>query len=272
MKKIGFVDYYIGEWHANNYPNWIKNAAEAMGEDFKVSYVWAEDFVSHVSETTTDDWCAKFGAEKCETIEELCEKSDYIVILAPSDPDKHLGYAEKVLPYGKNTYIDKTFAPDYETAVKIFDIAKKYGTKFFSSSALRYGTELDGLEAKESVATTGAGGTLNEYSIHQVEMVIRLLHADVISVKGVQDGETQRFYCEFEGGKKATISYDHSFSFSVSVDGGEPIPMKSNFFQKLLDDVLRFFVTGETSFDINETLQAMKLRDLVLSEQSKLEA
>ena len=30
-KKIGFVDLYISEWHANNYPNWIKNAAEAMG-------------------------------------------------------------------------------------------------------------------------------------------------------------------------------------------------------------------------------------------------
>lgn len=23
MKKIGFVDYFLDEWHANNYPVWI---------------------------------------------------------------------------------------------------------------------------------------------------------------------------------------------------------------------------------------------------------
>ena len=26
MKKIGFVDYYLSEWHANNYPAWIEEA------------------------------------------------------------------------------------------------------------------------------------------------------------------------------------------------------------------------------------------------------
>ena len=33
------------------------------------------------------------------------------------------------LSYGKPTYIDKTFAPDYQTAKEIFDIAKQYGVK-----------------------------------------------------------------------------------------------------------------------------------------------
>ena len=26
MKKVGFVDYFLDEWHANNYPEMIKNA------------------------------------------------------------------------------------------------------------------------------------------------------------------------------------------------------------------------------------------------------
>ena len=26
MKKIGFIDYYLDEWHANNYPQFIKDA------------------------------------------------------------------------------------------------------------------------------------------------------------------------------------------------------------------------------------------------------
>ena len=41
MKTIGFVDYYISEWHADNYPKWIKEANEKLGEDFKLEYVWA---------------------------------------------------------------------------------------------------------------------------------------------------------------------------------------------------------------------------------------
>ena len=119
MKKIGFIDYYISEWHANNYPKWISEASERLGEDFKVSYAWAELDVSPVDGVTTDEWCEKFGAEKCETLAELCEKSDVILLLAPSNPEKHLQYAKAVLPYGKTTYIDKTFAPDLATAEEI---------------------------------------------------------------------------------------------------------------------------------------------------------
>lgn len=27
MKKIGFIDYFLDEWHANNYPDWIRETA-----------------------------------------------------------------------------------------------------------------------------------------------------------------------------------------------------------------------------------------------------
>ena len=64
MKKIGFVDYYISEWHANNYPKWIAEACERLGVEYKVAYAWAELDVSPVDGLTTDDWCKKFGAEK----------------------------------------------------------------------------------------------------------------------------------------------------------------------------------------------------------------
>ena len=120
MKRVGFIDYYIGESHANNYPGWFKEICEKSGLDYGVAYVWAELDVSPVTGETTDEWCAKTGAVRCETMKELCEKSDVIVVLAPSNPEKHLGYAQAVLPYGKRTYIDKTFAPNLPTAQEIF--------------------------------------------------------------------------------------------------------------------------------------------------------
>ena len=171
-KKIGFVDYYISEWHANHYPEWIAQANEALGTDYEVAYAWAELETSPLDGVTTAQWCEKFGAVPCDTIAELCRKSDFIIVLAPSDPQKHLQYASEVLPFGKRTYIDKTFAPDYATAKAIFDIAKAHNTPFFSSSALRYATEIAGIAPLRSMILTGGGSNFNEYSIHLVEMMV----------------------------------------------------------------------------------------------------
>ena len=119
MKKIGFVDYYISEWHANNYPIWIKEECEKAGLDYAVAYAWAERDDSSFDGRNTDGWCKDFGAERCGSIDELCEKSDVVLVLAPSNPETHLRFAEKVLPYKKRTYIDKTFAPDYDFCMTV---------------------------------------------------------------------------------------------------------------------------------------------------------
>ena len=39
MKKIGFIDYYLDEWHANNYPKFIK---DAVGDEFVIAYAYGE--------------------------------------------------------------------------------------------------------------------------------------------------------------------------------------------------------------------------------------
>ncbi len=150
MKKIGFVDYYIDEWHANNYPIWIKKLCEQNDQEFVVAYAWAEVDRFNEADRSTAEWCKDFQVQQCNTLEELCEKSDYIIVLAPSNPEKHLEYAKKVLLYGKRTYIDKTFAPDYATAKEIFAIGKRYNTPFFTSSALRYAEELNEVYAKSA--------------------------------------------------------------------------------------------------------------------------
>lgn len=120
MRKIGLVDLYLSEWHANHYPAWIKEASTTLGETYEVAYAWAEEDISPIDGRTTAEWCETFLVEACKTLSELCEKSDCIMILVPSNPETHLRYAEAVLPYKKPTYIDKTFAEDHKTAQKIF--------------------------------------------------------------------------------------------------------------------------------------------------------
>jgi hypothetical protein len=222
---------------------------------------------------STAEWCEKFGAEKCDTIEELCEKSDVIVILSPSNPETHLRYAEAVLKYGKRTYIDKTFAPDTKTAKEIFALGERYNTPFFSTSALRYATELDSVDGPDSMLVTGGGSNLPEYFIHIGEMIVKKMGA-IKSVKATQNGTQWIIQAKTESGKDATMIYGSAMPYNayMTKEGKEVWKsIKSPFFDGLIADMLNFFESGNASFDPSETLDVMKLRDAVLKAVENLD-
>lgn len=276
MKKIGLVDYYISEWHANNYPKWFKEICEKDNLEYEVAYAWAEEYVSPVNGENTDQWCKRNNVERCLTIEELCEKSDYIIILSPSNPEKHLGYAEKVLPFGKPTYIDKTFSPDYKTALEIYALGEKYNTPFFSSSALRYATELDDIIGRKSVVAMGGGALFDEYLVHLVEMVVKVMDAKATRLCVDKQGEKQyNVRVDFEGDKTATMIFyppmPHAIS-SAREDGKESVfrLCQSETFKGLLSDILRFFSTGEVSFSADQTKEIMKIREFAIKGAEEL--
>jgi hypothetical protein len=268
MKKIGFIDYYLSEWHANNYPQWIREANEVLGTDYEVAYAWGELDLSPKYGETSAQWCEKMGVELCATIEEVCEKSDVLLILAPSDPDRHLPYATTALRYGKPTYIDKTFAPNLVDAQKIFALASTYNTPFFSTSALRYAEELADLGEISRLIVTGGGGNLPEYLVHQVEMAVLLLGAPAKNARVESHGNQTVAFVELEGGKEATFIYAPKLPFSVSTEAPDGTPayraIKSDFFRGLIADILRFYESGKPSFDTAQTLEVMRMRDMIL--------
>ena len=269
MKKIGFVDYYVSEWHANSYPAWIKEACAKLRLQYEVSYVWAERDVSPYDGRTTDEWCRAYGAERCDTIDELCQKSDVVVILAPSDPDKHFGYCAEVFKHGKRTYVDKTFAPDLKTAKEIFALAEQYGTPFFSSSALRYASELNGLKDVKVFKTTGGGSNLPEYIVHQAEMVVKVM-GEADKVRAIKDGGTTVFDIAFSDGRAARMSYAPELSFCACADADEYTAMASPFFVRLISDIVTFFEDGKAPFDASETIEVMRLREGALKAADSL--
>lgn len=265
--KLGFIDLYIDEWHANNYPAMIADYNKAHGTDHRVAYAFAK--TEPAGHLTTAQWCERFGAEKCDTIEEICEKADHVIILAPSDPQAHLELAEKVFATGTSPYIDKTFAPDYPTAKKIFDLADSEGVKFFSSSALRYADELSGYNGDAvAINLTGGGSNLEEYAIHQIEMAVKCLGIgakEIVYSAVADEGHVEIFY---ENGKRASMLYAPALPFTAVVadrNGNSTYrSINSPFFTNLIADIIRFFETGETSFDPAETLECMKIRDAVI--------
>ena len=275
MKKIGFVDYYISEWHANNYPAWIDEACQKLGLDYKVCYAWAEESISPVDGLTTEQWCEKFDIEKCDTLEELCQKSDFIIVLAPSDPHKHLPYANTVLKYGKRTYIDKTFAPCLSDARVIFALSEYNKAPFFSTSALRFATELEKCPNCRYIKTTGGGKSVEEYIIHQIEMVVHKLGVGATRVRGNETGVNVVFTVEYPDGREAEMTFVRTGSPFIAEmsDGSEnnvSFKIESAFFKKLMEKILVFFETGKSDFSGEETLEVMKIRDGVLASESAL--
>ena len=102
MKKIGFIDYYLDEWHANEYPDFFKKAA---GNEMEVYYAYGE--IDSPNGMTNKQWAEKHNIELLDSIEELVEKSDYIVVLSPDNPENHVRLSEFALKSGKPVYIDE---------------------------------------------------------------------------------------------------------------------------------------------------------------------
>ena len=177
--KIGFIDYYLDEWHANNYPEWIK---EASGGEMTVEYAFAETASPHTG-VTTEEWCSRTGITQVGSIEELVEKSDAIVVLSPDNCERHEMLSRLPLLSGKPVYIDKTFAPDLDTAKRIFALADGNGTPCCSTSALRFADEYRGIDT-ENITAANFWGPMNFeiYSVHQLEPLVMLMKCRAESV------------------------------------------------------------------------------------------
>lgn len=270
MKAIGFIDYFLNEWHANEYPAMIQAYNQKNGTDYQVQYAWGE--IDIPGGMSTDEWCALHGVTRCYSIQELCEKCDYVIVLAPSNPEKHYEYAKAVFECGKSPYIDKTFAPDFATAQAIYDMAKEYGVAFFSSSALRYADELNTyMGGAKAVFTTGGGSNLDEYIIHQIEMVVKCLGVGADKVRYEKNGDQEWMEIAYTDGRSAKMLFAPCMPFAATVstaDGSKYLPINSAFFDNLIADIFHFFATGERSFCSCETLEVMKIREAVIQAKS----
>ena len=272
MKTVGFIDYFLNEWHANEYPAMIKAYNEKNGTDYQVKYAWAEmDIPEGMS---TDEWCELHGVIRCNSIKELCAKCDCIFVLAPSNPEKHLEYAKEVFECGKSPYIDKTFAPDFATAKEIYALAEKYGVKFFSSSALRYAEELNAyMGTAKAISTVGGGSNLDEYIIHQIEMAVKCLGVGAEQVRYTKNADQEWVEVAYANGKVAKMMFAPCMPFAVTVadeNGSNYLPIESAFFDGLIADMLHFFATGEKSFDGAQTLEVIKIREGAIQAKSKV--
>ena len=276
MKRIGLIDYYLSEWHANHYPEWIRQANEALETDYRVTMAWAECEISPIDGVSTDEWCEKNGVTRAESISALCARCDAIFILAPSNPEKHLPYAKEAFPFVKPTFVDKTFAPSYAEALEIVELASRFGTPVFSSSALRYAEELERFEGVKDLIVTAGGNDLAEYLVHPVERAVRLMKDRAVSAKAERVGRCQYLLeAATANGKSVTVVYSKRMAYTLAgeLEDGKSLytAVRSDFFGRLTQAIVGFFESGVAPVPLTETLEVMHLCDLMLAAANEAE-
>ena len=259
MIKVGFIDHYLDEWHANNYPQFF---ADAAGDEIKIAYAYAE--MDKPGGLTTDEWCKKFGVERLDTISEIVEKSDCIIVLSPDNPERHLDLCREPLASGKRVYVDKTFALTKDVAKQITAIADKSGTPFFSSSALRFSTELKDIDREGICFINSRGpGNFDTYAIHQIEPIVMLMGSSAKRIMSVGSGKYESMVIDFENGRRAVMSHygwtGVDFEMNINYSDGRTvkIPQMSDSFPNFIKCLCEFFRTGKTFADHDETISIM---------------
>lgn len=261
MLKIGFIDYYLDEWHANNYPAWIR---EASGGEVEVAYAFGE-IDSPKGGLTTEKWCETMGVQHCRTIEELIEKSDALIVLSPDNCERHEALCRLPLRSGKRTYVDKTFAPDYAAARRIFDMAEAGKTSCWSTSALRFAEEYAAVDKQGISAVNSWGpGDFETYVIHQLEPMMMLIGAPAKRVMALAREAWYTLVVEFADGRTGTISGFEKGSpfrmhFARSTENTQ-VTVASDFFQAFIRELVRYFRTGVIPVPHEETLAIMAAR------------
>ena len=260
MKKLGFIDLFIDEWHANNYPAWIKTARR--GTEFELAYAWEK---APQNGRPLEKWCADFGVTPLKSMEEVVEKSDAVFVLAPSNPEVHRELAEIPLKSGKPVFVDKPFAPSKADAEAMFELAAKHNTPLMSSSALRFSTELDAYRNKPGTTymeTTGGGRSFWEYSIHQIEMIVSVLGTGAKRIMQCGANDVEHMVIQYEDDRRASVTYTPNAPFTTRlVHEGKMIvnPQCSDFFPILHSEILDFFATGKSPIDTAQTIEIAAL-------------
>ena len=267
MKRIGLIDYYINEWHALNYPTFLNNVKKDFDEDFCITDFYAE--IDH-PDLPSDDYESKFGVHKCSSLEDICTKCDYLMVLYPDNPEKKFETIKKVIPFKKPIFVDKTFMNNYEEAQKTFDLAEKMGTPLFTSSSLRYANEVVELGNVDSLLVIAPSVHLSDYWIHPLEIVVSKMGAGAVRAKLSRSGVHHMLNIEYPNNKSALIVIaegGNAQDFFVSGNGKFKQNLTrciSPYFENEMRDILRFFQQKNPSFSHLETLEAMKLRDIAL--------
>lgn len=274
MLKIGFADYYLNNWHADNYPRFLRDVIARFGYDARITHAFGIHDAPPQGGLTTAQWCAARNITPAASMQALVDEVDAILVIAADNSAWHEEVCQLPLRSGKPVFVDKTFAPDLETGKRLFALAEQHGTPVFSSSAQRYCQSILDYQAAHPerprfVSTVGPH-TLDSYAVHQLEPIVALMGPGAKRLKAFSVGSmVTQLILDYGDGRLASFLQSPQpwaeFNFMVSPDGETGQRLVSDdhdFYHNLAKAILDFFVYGGCPVPKQETLEILSIIDV----------
>jgi len=269
MKRIGFIDYYIDEGHARRLPNYIRQSP--FGDQFQLALAWEQ--TSPPGKMPIDQWCELHNVGKADSMQQVVDECDCLLVLSPDHADKHEALSQLALSSGKPVFVDKPFALDCAAAQRMFDLAARHNTPMYSSSALRFAPAL-----KDALAGTLNGQRVNFmatrspqvfsiYAVHHLEMIAMVMGGDAERVIYTGNEWCSALTIDFGDGRRAQMNTIPGHPYELVAYFGQENEQEklvrleniSNFMECAVDAMLSFFLTGEPPVEPDQTMQVIAL-------------
>jgi hypothetical protein len=272
MKRIAFIDHNLENFHANVYLKLLQNELKNRG--FTISGCFG------TQQKPSREWAEKNNIPYFTHIQELNESVDHYMILAPSNPETHLDLCQKIFPFGKSTYVDKTFAPNFKTAQNIFALADKHKVPMQTTSALRYTEVQDyvqtvGRKNIKHMITWVAGGSFSEYAVHPIELFISCMGPNITRLMRRGTKNQVQLLLDLTGNRTAVVNVfpkTHT-PYAASITTNEetkyfPIDT-SKIFLNTASAILNLFESGKANIDRKESLIIRRIQDVAEQKRSQ---
>ena len=217
-------------------------------QDIESSYTRLERFTTQLRD--------EFGVEIVDSIEELCQKVDG-VLLESVDGRPHLEQVRPVIAAKKPVFIDKPMAGNLADVIEIFRLAKENNVPCWSSSSLRYSPGVIGMRENSEVGEVLGCDvfgpcSLEEhhpdlywYGVHGVEMLFTVMGTGCETVRRVQTEDGEFVVGLWEGGRIGTYRglRGGKRGYGATVFGTKSIAQsgRSGGYEPLVDEIIKFF-------------------------------
>ena len=212
----------------------------------------------------------EFGLEIVDSIEELCEKVDGI-LLESVDGRPHLEQVKPVLAAKKPVFIDKPMAGNLADVIEIFRLAKESGVPCWSSSSLRYGPSIAGMGSDPKIGEVRGCDAFSPcsiephhpdlywYGVHGVEILFTIMGPGCESVQRLQTDGYEFVVGKWADGRIGTYRGLKSGKkdYGAMVFGTKGIARSGGYegYGHLVDEIVKFFKTSEVPIPAAETIE-----------------
>jgi len=232
-------------------------------KDVKASYSRVEMFTKQIQE--------KYGVEIVDSIEALVAKVD-VVLIESVDGRAHLPQAMIVLKSGKKVFIDKPIGGSLSDVLAIFELAQKHKTPVFSSSSLRYATNIRAAKMDPKLGKVVGCESFSPceietyvpdffwYGIHGVESLYTIMGPGCKSVSRTHTKTTDTAVGVWEDGRVGTYRGLRSGTKGYgNVIFGEKATLTTTGaeggYKPLVVEIAKFFRTGVSPVSAEETTE-----------------